>query len=61
MKINLYDLKNAVDAMIYQHENRLNAMSDRINILETEKGIELNQICEYPECYPRKTLIERID
>lgn len=60
MIVNIYDLKNTIDKMIYQHENRIDAMSERVNLVGTKNGIELNHICEYPECRPNKYTIEGV-
>ena len=49
-KINIYSLKQTIDTMILNHENCFNSMSDRAYILFDKNGIELRQICEYPEC-----------
>lgn len=58
--INLYDLKKVVDKMIYNHEHRINSMSNRAMVMETVKGIEFHQYCEYPECYPDINTVERM-
>jgi len=59
-KINLYDLKKLVDSMVNKHSAGINSMSDRIIIIEDKGGLEFQQICEYPECYPDVSHIDNV-